>query len=84
MGAGLLLSLADRIGHDRPTTAQRLRRAGRRVSGGLVLDFRIQLGAEQHHEAGDPGPRHEADGSAERTAGFVEPTEVRDVGGEQE
>jgi hypothetical protein len=50
----------------------------------LLLDFRIQLAAEQNRNYRQPDPGHEADDRAERAIGLVVAAEVRDVPGEQD
>src|SRR5262249_16609487 len=57
--------LADRVGHGGAAGAERLVGADRGVAGGLVLDLRIELGAEQDDDGAQPHPHHQADCRAE-------------------
>jgi hypothetical protein len=48
-----------------------------------MLDFRIELGADQNHDCRHPHPGHKADDRAERTIGFVKASEIRCIPREQ-
>lgn len=41
---------ADGVGHDRAARAERLSRADSGILRGLMLDFRVELGSDQHHD----------------------------------
>ena len=75
--------LAHRVRHDRAPPPERPWRAARRVAGGLVLDFRVQLRAEQHDDRRHPHPHHQADPGAERAVGRVIIGVVPEIEGEQ-
>jgi hypothetical protein len=53
------------VSHLRAASAERLRWADRAFARGLMLDFRIELGADQHHNYRQPHPGHKSDDSAE-------------------
>jgi hypothetical protein len=52
--ASLGLASAHGIGHDRAALAERFLFTDRGIVSRLMLDLGIQLGAEQHHDGGDP------------------------------
>jgi hypothetical protein len=61
---------ADGVGHPRSAAAGRLWRAGRTLARGLMLDFRVELAADDDDQ--EPHPGRKADDRAERTIGLVE------------
>jgi hypothetical protein len=68
---------ADGVGHPRSAAAGRLWRAGRTLARGLMLDFRVELAADDDDQ--EPHPGRKADDRAERTIGLVEVPKVRCV-----
>src|SRR4051812_37444775 len=68
-GSGL--GLTDGIRDPRATLAHWLPATRRTVRLGLVLDFRVEFGPEQHHDGRHPHPDHQTDGCAKRSIGGV-------------
>jgi hypothetical protein len=59
----------------------RLRRARRRIPGGLMLYFSIELAAHQDHDRRHPHPDHETNNGAQRAVGLVEAAKVGRIPG---
>jgi hypothetical protein len=58
-------SRANRVRHHGAAGAERLFLADRGIARGLVLDLRVELGADQHYDGRKPHPHHQADHCAE-------------------
>ena len=74
--------LADAIGDDGASHAERLIRAHRCVLGGLVFDLGVQFGAEKHGHRRKPQPEHQAKDRPQRAIGDAkmrEPVEAPGV-----
>jgi hypothetical protein len=67
------------VGHVGAASAEGLRRAGGRITLGLVLHLGVELGAEQHDERRQPEPHQEDEDCAERAVRLVVAAEVLDV-----
>jgi hypothetical protein len=73
----------DRIGHFRAARSKRLRRPDGACPRRLMLDFRVELGAEQKHYYRNPHPGHKPDDRAQRAISFVEAPKIRCIPREQ-
>src|ERR1700704_2111830 len=77
-------SATDFSGHGGATSTHRFSLTGGGVSGGLMLDLGVNLGAHQDDNDREPHPDHKADDSPKRTVGGVVGSEIRDVPRQQQ
>jgi len=64
------------VGHCRAASAHGFWPTGGGIANRLMLGFRVELGADQHHYDRQPNPKHEGDDGAERTVSLVIATEI--------